>query len=166
MTDYFVISDNKETKITLNSGSELTAGDVHYDYELKEINCNNFQLKLGDKTYNVMISEEQDERPLIFINGHYFELDVKTGLEKKAAEIIQKSGKAGPSTAVKSPMPGMVLKVVKEEGDDIEIGDTVMILEAMKMENNIKATFSGKLKKIMVDENSPVDKGTELFVIE
>ena len=63
-------------------------------------------------------------------------------------------------------MPGMVLKIQKNENDEIAIGEPVLILEAMKMENEVTSPYSGTLKKIYVRENTPVEKGTKLFRIE
>jgi len=63
-------------------------------------------------------------------------------------------------------MPGMVLKIQKKENEEIIIGEPVLILEAMKMENEVTSPYTGLLKKIYVNENTPVEKGTKLFRIE
>lgn len=62
-----------------------------------------------------------------------------------------------------SPMPGKVIKVNVKEGDDVKTGDVLCVVEAMKMENNIKAMTSGKVAKVFVNENDKVDVKTILI---
>ena len=66
---------------------------------------------------------------------------------------------------VKAPMPGKVLQLKVKEGDNVKDGDTLLILEAMKMENEIIANASGSIKKINVTANNMVDTGDLLMVI-
>ena len=66
---------------------------------------------------------------------------------------------------VNSPLPGVVLSINKNVGDTVNKGDTVMILEAMKMENNIEATASGKIVKFLAQKGDSVLEGAPLFVI-
>jgi len=66
---------------------------------------------------------------------------------------------------VVAPMPGKVLQLKVSEGDSVKDGDTLLILEAMKMENEIVANASGNIKKISVAVNDMVDTGDILMVI-
>jgi biotin carboxyl carrier protein len=63
-------------------------------------------------------------------------------------------------------MPGMILKIKKKVGDEIEQGDSLLILEAMKMENDIRSPVSGKVKEIKIKEGQAVEKGISILVIE
>ncbi|MGI6343770.1 MAG: biotin/lipoyl-containing protein [Bacillota bacterium] len=71
---------------------------------------------------------------------------------------------AGQGT-VTAPMPGTVLDVKVKEGDQVNVGDVVLILEAMKMENEISATASGTVKSIHVSKGSAVNPGDVLVTI-
>jgi len=66
---------------------------------------------------------------------------------------------------VTAPMPGKILQLKAKEGDSVSEGDTILILEAMKMENEIIANASGSIKKINVAVNDMVDTGDVLMVI-
>lgn len=66
---------------------------------------------------------------------------------------------------VKSPMPGNILKINVSQGQHVEEGDVIMILEAMKMENEIVATKSGTIAQIAVSKGAVVETGTVLAVI-
>ena len=66
---------------------------------------------------------------------------------------------------VKAPMPGLILKIKKNVGEKVEQGESVIILEAMKMENDLKAPTSGIIEEVFVKEGSAVEKGFNLFTI-
>ncbi|MBE0570913.1 MAG: hypothetical protein IH618_05145 [Ignavibacteriaceae bacterium] len=66
---------------------------------------------------------------------------------------------------VKAPMPGLILRIKKNVGEKVEQGESVIILEAMKMENDLKAPASGIIESIFVTEGSAVEKGFNLFTI-
>ena len=68
--------------------------------------------------------------------------------------------------AVNSPMPGTILAVNKNVGDTVKSGDVVMILEAMKMENEIMASRDGKIASVNVTKGATVNSGDLLFTIE
>lgn len=73
---------------------------------------------------------------------------------------------AGQADAVTAIMPGLVVKVLKKEGDRIEVGDVVLILEAMKMQNELRANKSGVIKKLNVREGESVEMRQILATIE
>lgn len=82
----------------------------------------------------------------------------------KAAPAPAPAAPAGGET-VTAPMPGKVLKIHKTEGQAVQSGDVVMILEAMKMENEITAPTDGTLKQIAISEGAAVNPGDVLFTI-
>lgn len=59
---------------------------------------------------------------------------------------------------LKSPMPGLVFRILKSEGDEVVAGETILILEAMKMENSIKSPGNGRIKSIPVKEGQSIEK--------
>ena len=67
---------------------------------------------------------------------------------------------------VKSPLPGVILDIKVKEGDEVKKGQTVIILEAMKMENSINADRDGKVASIKVSKGESVLEGTDLIIIE
>ena len=66
------------------------------------------------------------------------------------------------ANVVKAPMPGLVLRIIAKEGDTVKKGDGILVLEAMKMENVIKADGDGTIKRICVSEKQAVEKNTLL----
>lgn len=82
----------------------------------------------------------------------------------KLLEKMGMSAQAGAATGdVKAPMPGKVLKVLVKPGDAVEEGQSLLVLEAMKMENVIKAVLSGEVSKVPISEGQAVEKGALLI---
>ena len=67
---------------------------------------------------------------------------------------------------VTAPMPGIILSIIVKEGDQVSAGDSLLVLEAMKMENEIHAPRAGTIKKIHVSEGAEVRAGSELIEFE
>ncbi len=82
-----------------------------------------------------------------------------------AAPAKQAQPEAGSGTVV-SPMPGTVIKIVKNVGDEVKAGELVLILEAMKMENEISAPVSGKIAAINCASGAAVNGGDILFEVK
>lgn len=113
----------------------------------------------------------------ITINGKEYEMDVElmdgsAPAVKAPVQAKPVSAPAAPKAApvaaagTVSPMPGTILKVNVKEGDTVKAGDSVVILEAMKMENDITAPKDGVVKKLFVNEKQTVAKGEALFEVE
>ena len=71
-----------------------------------------------------------------------------------------------PEGGLIAPMPGKVIDVKVKKGSKVKAGDTLVIIEAMKMEHSIKATETGKIAKVMIQLNDQVDNGATLLVLE
>jgi biotin carboxyl carrier protein len=84
---------------------------------------------------------------------------------RKIAGVAAARAPSGP-TAVKSPMPGKVVKVLVKPGDEVKAGQGVAIVEAMKMENELKAPRDGRIKDVPAREGQPVEGGQTLATIE
>ena len=94
------------------------------------------------------------------VNGKSYDISVKDGIEAGGS-----SESEGESTAVKAPMPGLVLKLPVAEGDSVNEGDEVIVLEAMKMETPVYAPCSGSIAKIAVAQGDQVTPGQLLVEI-
>jgi biotin carboxyl carrier protein len=102
-------------------------------------------IRLKGKKFQVTIADEYDQ------------LVKKMGLSEFASRKV---------ADVMAPMPGLVLEVLVDDGDEVEEGTPLIILEAMKMENVIKATGSGVVKKVIVEKEAAVEKGQLLIELE
>ena len=99
----------------------------------------------------------------IKINQRVFQVKKRGELDELIASLGLDVPKIKKLKELKAPMPGRVLKIFVKEGDEIQIGDNVLSLEAMKMENILKAEGIGTVSKICISEGDVVDKGAVLI---
>src|SRR5207253_481239 len=100
----------------------------------------------------------------VLIAGQRFEITVEDEREKVLAGSIQ-SAHESEEAMVRAPMPGLVLRLPMDPGSNVEKGQTVVILEAMKMENDLASPISGKVKEIRVSTGQTVNQGDVLVVV-
>ena len=100
------------------------------------------------------------------VNGKNYELKLSNELDQLLLKMGMGKSKDNKMDVVKAPMPGLVLHILVEIGQSIEKGDSLIILEAMKMENIIKATGSGIVKAIKVSTKDAVEKNQVLIEME
>ena len=122
-----------------------------------------FIVRVGDKTYPVEVEEVQEEtmhapaaRPVV-IESQAAPSEVAP---RPQARVETETG------AIRSPLPGKVVSIKCSVGDSVKAGDTVLVLESMKMENAIMAPKSGRVKEIPVAEGANVALDDVLLVIE
>ncbi|MCS7242509.1 biotin/lipoyl-containing protein [Candidatus Caldatribacterium sp.] len=116
-------------------------------------------------------------RFLVRVNGETYEVEVMEitadGKKEFAVSGVQRLGATRSSegllrvtTTVRAPMPGRIVAVNVKKGDEVQAGQVAIILEAMKMENEIPIEHSGIVTQVYVEENDTVDVGDPLFEIE
>ncbi len=124
----------------------IIVNDTQYDVTVRRVTRTLYRVKLGDKVIDVLVREKGTiSKP-------------KVEVEKKEIEVE--------GEAIRAMLPGVVTKILVKEGDEVKAGDTVMILEAMKMENEVKSHKDGKIKQILVKEGDRVENGDVLVVLE
>lgn len=132
------------------------------ELEIKEISPGVLSILAGEKSFLAAVVKDK-EKIIVSIDGCRFEFqEAETTLAGKAKEEIIASG----IIAVKAPMPGKVVKIIVGEGERVRQNQTLAIVEAMKMENEIKATVEGIIKKIYIAEGELVDSERPLIELE
>ena len=141
-----------------------------------------YKYKINGNTYKVAIGDIDNNIAQVEVNGTPYKVE----LEKKQApvtivnaprpsaaprtqtggKVIAKPAVESKGYAVKAPLPGTILSVSVKVGDVVKAADTVLILEAMKMENAIHAGRDGKVASINVNAGDAVLEGNDLIVIE
>jgi biotin carboxyl carrier protein len=88
-------------------------------------------------------------------------------MNEQRRAMLRAGGKGSAGKAmITSPMPGKVVKVLVTEGQEVEAGQGVIVVEAMKMENELKSAIAGKVKEIFVEEGEVVESGAKLLLVE
>lgn len=123
-------------------------------------------LRTGTKIYKID-NIEVDERNVSFsINGTYFETTVKDEQELLLEKLGFKAGATASAGSLNAPMPGKILELLISDGDSVEEGQPVLILEAMKMENELKSPSNGVVSKLHIQQGDNVEKNQILIDIE
>lgn len=167
MNDFIVKMIGGQKKVNLIDGQFAKIENNKIRYKLIEITDSEFILQLDNKLFEIILLKRNGDDLTLLVNNKTFEVNILTALQDRAYKLLSESNMNNDkSTTIKSPMPGMVLKICKNVGDQIIVGDTIMILEAMKMENEIKSHSQGLLAEIFVKEGIPIEKNVSLFSIK
>ena len=167
MSEFIININESEIKVNISSDKEVFVNDSEINYEMIEIENNSYILRLNNKQYQVdLVGKNKDSYELL-INNVQVNSITRSALEHRAMKLIEQANvKSQHHTEMKAPMPGMILKIKKQPGDKITKGESILILEAMKMENDIKSPATGTIKEINITEGNAVEKGAKLFSIE
>jgi biotin carboxyl carrier protein len=111
-------------------------------------------------------SDMNGKKLRIEVEGDLFEVEIKDGLDQMLEKMGFGIGKEKRVLDIKAPMPGLVLKVSVTEGQEVKDGEPILVLEAMKMENNIMLQGDATIKKIHVKSGQSVEKGQVLVELE
>ena len=135
-----------------------------------------YKYKINGNSYKVTIGDIEDNIAHVEVNGTHYkvEMEKQPKATPKPAVVRPMPNSpavkpAAPSTGksgVKSPLPGVILDIKVNVGDTVKRGQTIIILEAMKMENNINADKDGKVTAINVNKGDSVLEGNDLVIIE
>lgn len=121
----------------------------------------------GQKFFGELLEDKSEDNFLkIKINQRVFDVKKKGELDDLISAMGLDIPKVRKLKELIAPMPGRIVQVAVEVGQELNIGDEILSLEAMKMENVLKAEGIGKVKAILVEGNQVVDKGTVLIEFE
>ena len=151
-----------EAKIFTIEGKELTsAGGAKVEWKAVDF----FEIRYKNKRFHGEIIEQNLEGNTLKVKINHRIIEVKR--KYPLQDLIEKLGLDKPKVKklkkLPSPMPGRVLKILVSVGDSINPGDSLMSLEAMKMENILKSDGEGVVKEITVAEQQVVEKGESLI---
>jgi biotin carboxyl carrier protein len=139
-----------------------------------------YKIKINGNEYNVAIKEADGNVADVEVNGTHYHVEVERPMAQvKTPKLVQmaavhaadshqavaKTSAPGSASAVKSPLPGVILDVYVKEGDTVAVGQKLVMLEAMKMENAIEADRAGKVTAVKVNKGDSVLEGAELITI-
>jgi len=145
MNEYIVTVEEVQHNISILNDSEILIDNHKHNYELNSVDTNLFRLKLSNKVYELTGVKLLGDSYSVNIGGYQFDVTVRTALQQKAFKLIEEAKTAThQSRNVIAPMPGLILKIKRKENEQIAQGDSVMILEAMKMENDLKSPEIGR----------------------
>lgn len=141
-----------------------TNGSQH-PFEFQKDSEASAYIRLGTKTFYLYDISVKETEVSYTLDGTRHTLPYKDEMAILMVKMGFKSSKATSHGLIKSPMPGKILSIRKQPGDTVTSGETVIVLEAMKMENELKAHIDGTVQSVHVSVGQSVEKNTLLLEI-
>lgn len=161
---YVVTTDGREYEIEIrDEGDQPTIvvdGKVMESTIIAESNQHHFLMLLDSMSYDAEVFRNNDE-VRVCLHGREFDCvveDQRLVAIRRAAGLRSDTGKKD----LHAPMPGLVMRLLKAVGDRVKKGDPLLVVEAMKMENELKSPADGIIENIYAVVGKPVDKGAVL----
>lgn len=124
-------------------------------------------LRIGDRVVRVVVqAREAKGRYVLEVEGHRYTVEA---LDERTRTIREMSARNAPPSGpapIVAPMPGLVVRINVQPGESVSAGQSVVVMEAMKMENELRATAAGTVKSVKTVAGTPVEKGTVLIELE
>ncbi len=122
-------------------------------------------LEFNNKRYLAEITDKSQNKYTVLLNGVSYSFTIESPISYRRRKYLQKYRQDNKLEIVTAPMPGRIVELLVEESASVKEGDSILILEAMKMQNEIIAQVSGKIKKINVKAGDTVTKDDVLLEI-
>lgn len=139
-----------------------------------------YKYKINGNLYTVTVNDVEENVARVEVNGTPYNVELDKPLQaakaivrpaaapktSDGAPVVKRPAASSSKSGVKSPLPGVILDIKVKEGDAVKKGQLIVILEAMKMENNINADKDGVVSAVKVNKGDSVLEGTDLIIIE
>ena len=162
-----VLGKEKEYEFISEEGSVNLNGE-NIQVDIKELEKASYQIIRDHKNYQLEVVNADYAKKVfeIRVNGQLYTLSLRDRFDALLKELGMDNLAEEVNEDIKAPMPGLVLAINAAAGNSVSKGDTVLVLEAMKMENSIKASFDGVVSNILVKVGQTVDKNQIMIEFE
>jgi pyruvate carboxylase subunit B len=147
-----------------NGTSVLRDGNKIQKYSFLRLGLNRYSLIHNNKSHLLHIIQENGIYH-VHLDGEYFPVRVEDERARMLRQLVQQASQQSGEHQIIAPIPGLIKLIRIKEGSKVHAGEGILVLEAMKMENEIHSDFEGTVQKILVDEGTPVDKDQPLVII-
>jgi len=155
MTTYFVTVGANEYKVDIQSDQFIVNGEP-IDVKVRRLNEQGlYLLQQGNRQLEVVMNPREQNQVSVVIDRRHMTIQVARG----EGQRVKKPGAGG---ALSAPMPGTVIEMRAKEGQAVDKGDVIAIMESMKMQMEIRTPIKGVIRKIFARPNMKVEKGTVL----
>lgn len=162
---YYATIDDQSFEIEINQLGELCIDGECAEVDFQSIGGSSiYSLLLGNMSYEALV-EARDDCYEVLVQGTLYRVCVE---DERMRRLSQAAGGFAPPSgeiAIKAPMPGLIVDVPVEKGQGIEAGDVLVILESMKMENELRAPRAGVVSQVRVQRGQSVEQHETLVAI-
>lgn len=162
---YFATVNEREYEVNINEDRVLVNGEP-VDVDLVQIGFPElYSILYNGRSYELLIEAKRFQYA-VSVRGDQYQIQVEDERTRRLNAGRKKEALPKGEMGVKAPIPGLVVKVLVEEGDAAEEGQPLLILEAMKMENEIRSPRACVIKKVEVTPGQRVEQNSVLIVID
>ena len=165
---YIVEVNGQRKTVSLDQGEVAYEADALVRAELSDVEGTPVRMvKLGTHVYRVVVEKRSGKgRYALWVDGYRFEVDALDERTRSIRDLSAANAAPTGPAPVLAPMPGLIVRVNVSAGDVVEAGQGIIVMEAMKMENELRATSSGTVKSVEVAPGTAVEKGMLLVSLE
>ena len=158
-------SVSKKSFEIVNHDHQLIIDGTPLDWDIVEVSNGYFHILINRKSYRaeVVRADPATKSFALKINGKVYSVTLKDKFDLLLEKMGMNNGSSGKANHIKAPMPGLIIDLRVKEGDTVMPGDALLILEAMKMENMIKASAQSVVKSVKVKKGDSVEKNQVLI---
>lgn len=162
-----IVNENHSFSIE-NEGGRLFLDANEFEVDLQAINAHTFHILHDNKSYTaeVVSLDKREKKVVVKVNGNEYSVLLRDRYDLLLDNMGMQFSKNNGASTLKAPMPGLVLDLMVKVGDSVKKGDSLLILEAMKMENIIKSSENVVIKSIEISQHSIVEKNQVLLTFE
>ena len=161
--------DDEKHEIALTQNGDNISAEIDgraYDIESSEVEPNVYLIKHENRVYQIFVSPNQNANEPFAVNVGANDFEIKITDPKRLRSSAGAGANAEGTAEIKTAMPGKLVRVLVEAGAAVEKGDGILVVEAMKMQNEMKAPKDGTVKEIRFAEGATVNAGDVLAIIE
>lgn len=160
---YVTIINNREYEVEIEKDGTVRLNGEPRHVDFSALGPSLYSVITENFSHEIVIDELQNGMYDVLMSGRMYEAKV---LDERMLLMARRQGTLGSGTGeINSPMPGLIVAVNVAEGERVEPGQTVVILESMKMQNELKAPIGGTVESVAVSPGSTVEKNALLLVI-
>lgn len=165
--NYIAMIEEREVKVTVTEVGVaryvIRADGKEYLVDAHQVQDSVWSILYGAESFEVDV-QGRDDAYEVLIGGDCYKFSL---MNEQRRALIRAGGKGAAGKAlVTSPMPGKVVKLLVSEGEEVQSDQGVIVVEAMKMENELRSAKRGVVTEVLVREGAPVESGAVLVVVE
>jgi len=166
MEKYFAEIEGVEYQIEILSDKRVVINGEPYEFDFQGLRQHlSYSLLLEGKSFEINIYQDNGVWEVL-LRGNQYSVQVEDERERRLRMAAGQASKQEGKIILQAPMPGLVIEIPVKEGQEVDEGDVLVILESMKMQNELTAPQAGRITRIQAKVNAHVDRKQVLLVLE
>lgn len=161
---YLTTVNGQQFEIELGSDGKITVNGQERNVDFRAISQSLYSALINNKSVEALV-ENADGTYQVMMGGELYEAQVLDERQQRLMRASTGFGVAQGELTIRSPMPGLIVDVRVKEGQEVRKGESLCVLESMKMENDIRAPRDGKVERIQIAKGDSVEQNKVLLTL-